>query len=134
MITSEVSARLTAQSLITTGFTVYRNVMPDTPDKVIALFETGGLGPETFLGTSTTVESPGLQIRVRGAKQDADTPRLQIERIYQAVISWGGFTQAGVKYLGFRALQAPFMMGRGENERVEWSVNFLVLKELSPTS
>lgn len=134
MITAEISARLTAQSLVTTGFAIYRNVMPDTPDKVIALFETGGIGPETFLGSSTTVESPGLQVRVRGIRQDSDTPRLQIERIYQAVIGWGGFTQTGVKYIGFRALQAPFMMGRDANERVEWAVNFLVLKELSATS
>lgn len=133
MLTGEVSARLTAQSLVTTGFSVYRNVWPDTPDKVIALFETGGIGPSLFF-SGATVEQPGLQVRVRGAARDGDAPRLQIERIFQAAIGWGGFTASGVKYLGFEAIQAPFLMGRDGNERVEWAVNFVVRKELSPTS
>jgi hypothetical protein len=134
MLTSEISARLSSESLVTTGYTVVRGKVPATPDKVIVLRETGGAGPERFLGGSASVEQPALQVIVRGAKHDYDGPRLQIEQIYQAAMGWGAFTASSVRYLGLTPLQAPTKLRDDENERVEFVVNFLVQKELSSTS
>lgn len=130
MLLDEISARLTAQSLVTTGFIVREGALTDKQDKVIALYETGGTGPELF-GASPPVERPGLQVVVRGAAHDAATPRAQIESIYQAMIGWGAFSSGGVRYLRLTALQAPFPLRVDENERRLYAVNFLVEKELS---
>lgn len=133
MLTVEFAARLTAQSL-TTGYTVTRGILPATPDKVIAVYETGGSGPSLATGAGNTVENPNVQVVVRGVAHDYDGPRLAVERIYQAALGWGAFTQSSVRYLSVTPLAAPFVRNRDENGRVEWAVNFAVEKELSPTS
>lgn len=130
MITSEVSAKLTAASL-TTGYEVVRGKMPATPDKVIALTEGGGSGQQRFLGDTPPIEEPTLQVLVRGAADDYDGPRLTIERIYQALSGYGGLTLSSVSYLSFTPLQPPFPLRRDNNQRVEFAVNFLVQKGLS---
>jgi len=130
MLTDEIKARLAAQSLVNSGFTVFRNVMPDTPHQVIAIFEYGGMAPELFFSGST-LEQPSIQFRVRGNPNDHDAPRAQIDDIFQAVTNWGGFTQSGTVYLGLQAIQSPFLMNRDANERLEFCVNFKVLKGFS---
>jgi hypothetical protein len=130
VITGEVATKLTAASL-TTGYEVLRGKMPSSPDKVIALFETGGAGPQFFLGATDAIEEPSLQVRVRGAANDYDGPRLTIEAIFQALLAYGAFTVSSVRYLSFTPLQSPYPLRRDENQRVEWAVNFLVQKELS---
>jgi hypothetical protein len=132
---TEMAAKLAAESLVTTGFVVRRGTIGETQDKVIALYETGGLAPERFLGGSASVETSGLQVVVRGARDDYDTPRAQAERIYQAMLDgWGAFTQGGVRYLGVTPQQAPFLFRRDANERPYLAFNALVLKGLGPTS
>lgn len=134
MLLAEVSARISAQGLVTTGFTVFQGFLPISPPQAIALYESGGTGPERFLPPTAAIDRCGLQVVVRGAPSDYATPRLQIERLYQAMLGWGAFTQGGVRYLNFTPLQAPFPIDRDETERVKFAVNFLVWKELSPTA
>ena len=129
MITADVSSKLTLAGL-TTGYEVLRGKMPSSPDKVIAIFETGGSGPNFFMG-SGTVEEPAIQIRVRGEVEDYDTPRAKIEQIYQAFAGYGAFTVNSTRYLAFTPLQSPYPLRKDDNRRVEWAVNFLVRKELS---
>ena len=132
MLSAEFGARLTAQGL-TTGYTVIRNTVPALPDKVIVVTETGGSGPsQTFDGQ--TVENPNVQVVVRGLADDSDGPRLTAERIYQAAMNWGAFSQSSVRFLSVTPLAAPFPRGKDDNRRVEWVVNFAVEKELSSTA
>lgn len=134
MLTSELKTKIEATtSLLTTGYTVFRGFLPATPDKAVALFESGGSGQSNAFGG--TVEQPGLQVIVRGAPDDYDVARLQIEKLYQALSGWGAFTVAGTRYLSFTPLQAPFPLGgKDGNQRQTFSVNFLVQKELSATT
>ncbi len=130
MITAELSAKLTAASL-TTGYEVLRGKMPSSPDKVIALFESGGAGVQQFMCEIGAIEEPTLQIRVRGIADDYDGPRLTIERIFQALLGYGAFSTATARYLSFTPLQSPFLFRRDDSKRVELAVNFLIQKELS---
>ncbi len=130
MLASDVSAKLTALGL-TTGYVVIEGKMPHTPNKVIALTETGGSGADQFLGNAP-IENPSMQLRVRGEADDYNGPRLVIERIFQALTQAGAFTQ-GARYLSFTPLQSPFLLKRDENVRCEFAVNFLIMKELSTT-
>jgi hypothetical protein len=129
MLTVEMAAKLTAAGL-TTGYTVARGQLLSTPDKQIALYETGGTSPDVAFG-GDTVDNPGLQIVVRGEAQDYDGPRETIEAIYQAILSWGAFTQSDTRYLNVTPLQAPFVRNRDGNQRIEFAFNVLVSKELS---
>jgi hypothetical protein len=113
---------------------VIRGDLPATPDKVVALFETGGAGQERAFD-GTVVEQPTLQVLVRGAADDYDVARLQIEKLYQTMSEWGAFTASGTRYLNLEPLQPPFPLGgRDGNKRRTFSVNFLIHKELSATS
>lgn len=134
MLLPEIHTRLTDQSLVTTGFTVSRGKMLDSPDKVIALYEASGVAPDRFLGSTATLDNASLQVVVRGEPRDYETPRLQIERIYQAMCDWGAFTASGVRYTGIMPLQSPFFFQRDQNERILFAVNFLVSKAFSSTA
>lgn len=134
MMLTELAARFASEGLVAAGYTVMRGVLSDAPDKQIALFETGGSGPSLFLGGSTAVDQPALQVMVRGAAHDYDGPRLVVERLYQAMAGWGGFTASSVRYLGVTPLQAPFVLDRDASERVVFCFNALVQKEPSPTA
>lgn len=128
MLTAEVKAKLVAAGL-TTGYEVLRNAMPATPNKVIALFDSGGFAPEHFMGASP-IEEPGLQVRVRGEVKDSEGPDTTIKAIFAALIDYGAFEILGARYLGFTALQSPYLLRRDESQRVEFAVNFIVHKEL----
>ena len=130
MLLDEMAARVTAEGLVSSGYALRRGVMPASPDQVIVLGETGGAGPEIAFDGGV-VEQPGLQIRVRGAADDYESPRNAIEVLHQAIVGWGAFTSAGVRYLGLTALQSPFPLRRDENNRQEFSANYLVQKEPS---
>ncbi len=131
MLLPELKAKLVAEGL-TTGYTVRDGLLPATPDLVIAINETGGSGPEQF-GSSPSIEMPAVQVMVRGAAYDYATPRLQAERIYQALQDWGAWAaDNGTRYLKITPLQAPFPFNRDDNTRVVFAVNFLIEKELSP--
>lgn len=133
MLTVELAAKLAAAGL-TTGYAVFRNKMPSSPDKVISINETGGTAPEMFQGMAGIgVDQPTVQIRVRSTAEDNDGPAATINAIYRAIASWGAFTQNGVRYVNVQPLQPPFPLRRGENERVEFAVNFFVQKEPSTT-
>ena len=135
MLTDEVKTKFEAtSSLIDADYTIIRGRMPELPNEVVALFETGGTGQSrTFDGG--VVEEVGLQVVVRGGVDQYDEPRLQAERIYQTLAGWGAFTVSSVRYLNFDPLQAPFPLGgRDGNKRQSWAMNFLVQKELSSAS
>lgn len=135
MITSDLSTRLSGLSLITTGFSVYRNYQPDNPNKIVALMEVAGFGVDFFFNESDPVEMPSIQVVVRGESGDGDTPRTQIERIYQSMSSWGAWTATdGTRYIETTPLQPPFLLKRDANERVYWVFNVLLRKEQSTVS
>jgi hypothetical protein len=132
MLTDEIKARLDALSLVDADYTVFRGKMPATPDEVVVLRETGGTAAERFMGGTASIEQPSLQVIVRGAPHDYDGPRLVADTIWQAMVEWGAFTADGTRYVGLTPLQSVFPLRDGdENHRKEFSMNFLVLKEMS---
>ena len=130
MLLDELSTRLTDMSLVAAGYVVVKGTMPASPDKVIALRETGGGPPDVALGGGV-VENPAVQVVVRGSPGDYAAPRLVLEAIYQASLTWGAFTASGTRYLNVGALQSPFPLRVDANDRQEVAVNFLAQKELS---
>lgn len=132
MLLVEIAAKLAADGLVPSGYIVAKGKLPPTPDKVIVVYETGGLAPQRFFGDSTTVEMPGLQFVVRGAANDYEGPRLVIDAVFQATLGWGAFTADGVRYVGVDPQQSPFPFLRSDdNNRTLHAFNAIAMKEVA---
>ncbi len=133
MLLTEIRTILLAQSLTgVTSATVFTGTMPSAPDACVVLYETGGSGPDFHLGDpAIAIEKPTIQIVVRGAPTDYETPRTVIERIYQTLPTLTPFTQSGTSYLNIEPLQSPFLFKRDERNRISLVCNFYISKLVS---
>lgn len=97
--------------------------MPDQPDNCIALFEYAGSPPDLhWLG-----EYPGLQVRVRDTSYPAG--RARIEEVIRVLHGLHEQTLGGVRYLLFKARGSPEVLKRDASDRIEFFVNFEIMKE-----
>ena len=141
MILDDVATWLAANSTLlsvggTTG-TLTKAVMLDSqPDTVATLLETGGLPTVQAFSTGTNntqvvYERPNLQLLSRSTSYV--TARNVAETVYTLLDGYTGTlpTSTGTRYLSVDAIQAPFSLGRDENERYLVSVNFQIRKEVS---
>jgi len=113
----------------TIGTSLFKGLMPSTPDVCIALYEYGGRAPDTVFGAATiSLEYPRIQIVVRGASHDYDGPRDRAETIYQAVAQVGNQTVNSIRYQTITPLQSPFLLRRDANGRVEIAFNVECVK------
>jgi hypothetical protein len=135
---NEVHARVAALGAGVYGSALIIGLLPDSPDLVTVLYETGGAPPNLGFNTpGLAIEQPGLQVVVRGAGADYAGPRTRIEAIYkdlckvQGVVLAGGGTSA--LYHMMHPQQAPFLFNRDEKAppRCLFAVNFLCEKEPS---
>jgi len=116
----------------TIGTSLFKGIMPTTPDVCVAVYEYGGLAPDHGFGTAAiSVEYPRIQIVVRGAAQDYDGPRDRAETIYQALAKVANTTLSSTQYLSIDPIQSPFLLRRDANGRVEIVFNCQVIKGLS---
>jgi hypothetical protein len=142
VVLPEIAAKLAALSLGTVGTSIFFGSMPATPDEVCCLYEYGGLAPvHQFGSTAIDYETPAVQVVFRGPKPGPGVttaytnPRAKAETAYHGLVAVEVATLTGGGQSGFyhtiRAQQAPFMVGRDENERYLIGVNFLAQKEPS---
>jgi hypothetical protein len=121
----DIAARLAAVGLGTVGTNIFVNYKPPTTDNIISVFGYAGQPPERTHDTSGN-DHPGIQVWVRNTS--AATARTTIESVYNALDGITNTTLSGTFYLGIFANQSPEMMGRDENGRTEFVVNFTVTK------
>jgi len=105
---------------------------PNVPNTITAIYETQGLPAAKAFSTSARAqvvyEQPRFQIIARSTKYS--TARTNIETIYtlldgiQATLP----TSTGTYYQSIDALQAPFSLGRDEEERWLIACNFQAQK------
>jgi len=97
--------------------------MPDQPDSCIALFEYAGSPPDLHWPG----EYPGLQVRVR----DASYPdgRARIKEVIRVLHGLYEQTLDGTRYLLIKARGSPEVLKRDASDRVEFIVNFEIMKE-----
>lgn len=134
MLLDEVGDYLSTGGLGTVGVDLFLGYMPETPDAVLALYETGGLGPVRAMRSSPgqpVAERPRLQVVARAAEHDYAAARLKVQQAYAKLEGAGDLTLGGVRYLWIGAVQSPFLMGRDSQGRVMVACNFDVVKEAS---
>jgi hypothetical protein len=102
------------KSLLTSVSNVYIGSYPPSPDNVVAIYNSGGYPTDL---TGNYVEEPTFQIRVRNSSYQTG------EAVCNAVIALlhGQHTD---KLLMIENQSPPLDLGRDENNRPEWSLNF----------
>jgi hypothetical protein len=112
---------------------VTKSFMPDSPNDLIAMYETGGSSPVDMTGSLLPgYERPRVQILSRS--KIPETARLNAEKAYQALVQVANQGVNGTRYLKISAVQSPFQTGRDTSNRVTYAVNLEVWKELSSVS
>ena len=82
MLLDDIGAYLQGVGLVSTGWTLSLGDIPDTPDQVISVFETGGWPFDTM---NREQDKVSFQLRVRGARNDYTTPRAKWQACFDAL-------------------------------------------------
>jgi hypothetical protein len=133
---SELAYYIETQGLAARGTNLFYGPMKEFyPDTVVLLNEYGGLLDEPDEGAAegrvTRLEYPRAQVRVRGPRNDFNTPWNLAEAIRAALVSIEQITIQGAFYVSIEALQPPFPLRVDENQRQEIVFNVEVTKRLS---
>jgi hypothetical protein len=102
--------------------------MPDTDVLTSVLAEYEGDVIETN-ATGIAIYRPSLQVRVRGASEDYESPRARIVAIQTLLSAISNQTVNSVGFLRVRPTSSILSLGQDERLRWSFSVNFEVLVE-----
>ena len=120
---TDIGTYLKNQGIGTPGTDIFLGLMPDQPDNCIALFEYAGSPPDLHWNG----EYPGLQVRVRDASYTAG--RARIDKIYRLLHGLYEEELGGTRYLLIKARGSPEVLKRDASNRVEFFINFEIIKE-----
>lgn len=124
----EIAARLIAQSVGVSGSTanwaVKKGWWSPSPDRAIAVFETGGKPNDQGQGL---IDRPTFQVRVRGPKGGASTARTKMAAVRTA-LEGGPLTLSSRYYVQITADTEPISLGSDTNQRPEYVMNFTALR------
>lgn len=128
----EIATYLAAQNIGAGGWTIVKSRMPPTPDKIVAIFETGG--PPREQATSVTLERPTFQVRVRGQPRSAiatayPDARTKLQACVTALDKLVGQTLSGTLYPFIFAEGSTIALGDDGNLRPELVQNFRAARE-----
>jgi len=120
---NEIGTYLQSQGIGNLGSDIFLGLMPDQPDNCIALFEYAGSPPDLHWNG----EYPGLQVRVRNKSYGAG--RAKIGQVKRELHGLHETTLNGTRYLLIKARGSPEVLKRDAGNRVEWFLNFEIIKE-----
>jgi len=122
-VLAAISAYLATKNVGTVGTDIFLGLLPDQPDNCTALFEYAGSPPDLHWNG----EYPGLQVRVRNKSYAA--ARTKIGEIMKLLHGLHETQLSGTRYLLIKARGSPEVLKRDASNRIEWFVNFEVMKE-----
>ena len=114
---------------LTSGTNLFAGTLPDSPDRCVVLYETGGFFPiHANANAAAVVERPRVQVVTRapsfqGARQLA-------HNVFRRLDSTRGATINGVFYHWISAVSSPAQMGDDGSGRPRVVCNFDIVKNL----
>lgn len=109
----------------TLGSTIFLTVMPESPDAIVCVYESGGQSPSLTLGAAAfATDRPSIQIICRAARNDYPTARNKAESIRTLLAGVVAQTISGIVILRIQASGSLIPMGEDENLRPMVSANF----------
>lgn len=118
-----ISKYLEEKDVGTVGVDIFLGLIPDQPDNCVALFEYAGSPPDLHWNG----EYPGLQVRVRNTSYSAG--RARIGKIMDLLHGLYEKELSGTRYLLIKARGSPEVLKRDANNRIEFFINFEIMKE-----
>jgi hypothetical protein len=123
MLLDDIGQYLQSKGVGTLGADIFLGMIPDQPDNLVALFEYAGNPPDL----NWNGEYPSLQVMVRNTSYPAG--RTKIEQVRDTLHGLCEQVINGTRYLLIKAKQSPESLGRDDNNRCEFVINFDVIKE-----
>lgn len=126
----ELASKLVSASVGVLAQDIFLGIIPDKPDLCIALYEFSSLSPvETLSNMDKTLERPGVQVLVRGARNDYVSARNKIISIRNILTNITDETISGVRFLRVSADSAINAVGMDDNERPKFTLTLSVVME-----
>lgn len=126
LLLDDLGVYLQAQSIGTVGTDLFKGILPESPDDCISIDQSGGVEPDREL----PLEKPTIQVLVRN--DDYATGLTKAKAIYDLLHRAGHDNGAepvlkvgGVDVMDIFAMQEPFHLGKDENERDLFTLNFV---------
>ncbi len=116
MLSADV-AEYIAQEVSTSVFCEH---IPDSPDTAVSVYTRSSTEPEPHVG----LDYPVLQVLVRGPMQAGNALANDIYNLLQNFAPGAALVPGGEEVLVIEAQNVPYMLGRDNNGRYEWSLNF----------
>jgi hypothetical protein len=115
----QVAMFLQNEGVATLTTDMFLNYLPDNPDNVVAIIDTGGTEPDTYLPT----RSPTFQILVRNSNYD--NGKAKLDEIRDLLHQKKGNLGAGDTYFYYIFATAEGgSIGHDVQNREEFSINF----------
>jgi hypothetical protein len=127
-IAYSIASILESEGVGTLGTDIFVGTMPESPDKCLATYDSGGSPPEPNL-----IHRPNVMIHVRGNKQGYESASDLVFTTYTTLHNLGNFRYNDWWYLLVWAASDPIWLGMDENNRPVFSINFNVKRVLDPT-
>lgn len=115
----------TSQVTAGSGWVIKIGKMVDTPNQIIAFYDSGGQNPNP----KWRLDYPTFQVRVRGNKGDYSGAYAKVREVRDALLGIDPFTVSGDRCDGIICFGDIGFMGYDQNDRPEFSVNFRMILE-----
>ena len=132
MILDDIAIHLEDNSTLVIGVDLTLAFMPENPNTVTTIYESGGSGPLNAFSTgggTRVYEQPSIQIVTRSTSYEtARTIQETVFTVLDGVNNQVVPSTGSVHYGSIDAVQSPFLINRDSNNRFKVGVNFDVLK------
>ncbi len=134
MTVDDVVAYLTEEGIVdgsssSTGWPSSKRRVHDQTQQLVIVTEDGGAPPEIGrIDDSAALESPGVQVRVRGEPWDGDAVAAKMAEVYAALHGLTGATLGSTFYVGIVALTSSPASFYDEKGRVNQTMSFALTR------
>jgi len=127
-ILESIGDYLVTNSYGTLGTNIFLQVMPETPDVCLAVYENSGSSPEFTMGSGgIVIDYPMLQIVSRAGREDYPTARDTADSIRNLLSSIVNVTISSVNIMRIEPMGAVNFIGVDNKYRPLVSVNYRCL-------
>lgn len=130
MMLESLADRLQSASVAFPAVDLFIGIMPDQPDKCVAIYEYAGAPPlEVMVSNTATLERPSVQVMVRAARNDYPTARALIESVRNTLTGITDETISGERFLRVNQISSINALGVDDNDRPRFTLSLQVVME-----
>jgi len=120
----DVGSKLVSDSVVggATGWTLYKSIMKDSPDKAIAVFDTGGGSPDQTQGDA--YDPLTFQVMIRGEAYGYSAAKTKADAVFTSL---NNATVSGYAYM-FASHSGVLSLQPDKNNRTQLVINFECMK------